>query len=433
MKHRRTQEPQEGPKLPEGFLLGGTVGAHQTEGGDFHSDWWRWEQRPKRIADGSTSETAADHWNRHGADFALARKLGLNAVFVSLSWARVCPEPDTVDAAALAHYAEGFAGMRALGLTPVAALHEVAAPRWFAEEGGWAAPRAAARFETYARAALGALAPLCRDWIPVVEPEHWITRSQAEGAWPGRARGSRAPETIRRHLAAAHGAAARILRALRPDARVGVSVRAFEVDPWDPDSPWDWQAADRLRHRLNHAFFEAAAREEGGTPDFIAFSWGGSVRAGFSPLAARFSHAKVARDGAGFSLCLEDAPADADGFERALVAMSSHGVPVLVTGLPDAGEDDRVRCAQLRDHLERILRRTAEEPPLAVEGFFPQPLLDGFAWEKGFATGGGLLHVNRDTMARTPNTTAYFLGDIAEHGEIRPGTAARYCGGEMRG
>ena len=157
------------------------------------------------------------------------------------------------------------------------------------------------------------------------------------------------------------------------------------------------------------------------------------MRAGFSPGAARFSHAKVGRHGAGFSLCLEDAPADADGFERALVAMAAHGVPVLVTGIPGAGGEGPTRCTRLRDHLERILRRAAEEPPLGVEGFFPQPLLDGFAWEKGFTTGGGLLHVNRDTMARTPNTTAYFLGDIAEHGEIRPGTVARYCGGEMRG
>ena len=47
--------------FPKDFSWGAMLDAHQTEGDDFNSDWWRWEQRPGRIAENVTSEKAVQH------------------------------------------------------------------------------------------------------------------------------------------------------------------------------------------------------------------------------------------------------------------------------------------------------------------------------------------------------------------------------------
>ena len=106
-------------RLPETFLYGATIGAHQVEGGDFESDWWRWEQRPSRIRDGETSERGADHFTRYRADLQLARKLGHNAVCISLSWPRIHPASDTFDMKVLEHYSNVLQQAKECGMTPV--------------------------------------------------------------------------------------------------------------------------------------------------------------------------------------------------------------------------------------------------------------------------------------------------------------------------
>jgi len=67
--------------LPEGLRIGALLSAHEVEGADYGTDWWHWEQRPGHILDTTTSDPAADHWNRYQEDCALARKLGMQVVF----------------------------------------------------------------------------------------------------------------------------------------------------------------------------------------------------------------------------------------------------------------------------------------------------------------------------------------------------------------
>lgn len=412
-------------RLPEGFLVGGALCAHQVEGGDFHSDWWRWEQRPSRIADGATSEVAADHWNRHREDTALSAKLGMNALCLGLSWARTQPEPGAVDTAALDHYRAVLDGALKHAMTPVVVLQEFAAPHWFTAGGGWSNPRAPGQFRAYAEAVAGALADRCRWWVPIAAPEYWLTRAHVERAWPGGDSGGRACAAAREHLAAAHREAVSALRAARPDLLAGASVRAYDVEPRDPDSPWDWQAAERLRRRLNHAFLD---RLRGGAEkpfDFILLEWGGAVQAAFSPFRRHFSWARITGDAG-----LDGAAGNAGGFDTALLSFHPHGVPLLVSVSCNSSETDGERCRFLRDHLEKVIGRATGESPMALAGFFYRPLLDGFEWEHGYTRKRGLLHVNPDGLARTPNGSAYLLGDVAEHGRLRAGTVRRFCGPE---
>ena len=60
--------------FPQGFLWGTSSAAHQVEGDNRNCDWWEWEQKPGKIANGDTSAVACDHYHRYREDFALLRE-----------------------------------------------------------------------------------------------------------------------------------------------------------------------------------------------------------------------------------------------------------------------------------------------------------------------------------------------------------------------
>jgi beta-glucosidase len=56
---------------------------------------------------------------------------------------------------------------------------------------------------------------------------------------------------------------------------------------------------------------------------------------------------------------------------------------------------------------------------LPVRGYLYWSLLDNFEWAHGYRTTFGLVHVDRQTMARTPRPSLRFLGEIARTGKVQ--------------
>lgn len=413
-------------QLPKDFFTGATLCAHQVEGGDFASDWWRWEQRSGRIAEGATSEVAADHFNRVAADMALARKIGMNALMVSLSWARVQPERGLFDNAALAHYARVFQTMTGEGITPVGVLFEHAAPDWFTSAGGWSAPDSVALFRDYAQRVAEHAGGACSWWIPLMEPAYWLEKTGRLGQWPGLKPGRGVCRRAMDNLVAAHHAAATALKNAGASASVGLSTRAFAFEPHDPGSPWDLKTARREQDRLNNQYLNRVlAVKEGAAPDFLSMTWGGAGLVRFSPLAVRRGFARIV-DGTARDAAPDLLPVTSSGFDEALMSFQPFGLPVLAV-LPCPALDDAARCVLLRDHLSVLLSRLGPEPSASVRGVFFRSLLDGFEWEHGFTRRSGLVHVNWADQARTPNNSAWLARDFAAHGELKAGVLRRWC------
>ena len=83
--------------FPQGFLWGTSSAAHQVEGDNRNCDWWEWEQKPGKIANGDTSAVACDHYHRYREDFALLRDLNQNAHRLSIEWSRIEPSQGEFD------------------------------------------------------------------------------------------------------------------------------------------------------------------------------------------------------------------------------------------------------------------------------------------------------------------------------------------------
>jgi beta-glucosidase len=63
-------------------------------------------------------------------DFDLAKSLGMNALKISLEWARIEPRIDEWDEEALAHYLDMIRAMKSRGLIPIIALNHLTLPEW---------------------------------------------------------------------------------------------------------------------------------------------------------------------------------------------------------------------------------------------------------------------------------------------------------------
>jgi beta-glucosidase len=69
----------------------------------------------------------------------------------------------------------------------------------------------------------------------------------------------------------------------------------------------------------------------------------------------------------------------------------------------------------LRSHIGAVAQAIAQGAD--VRGYCAWSLLDNLEWAHGFSKRFGLVHVNFETLARTPKTSArYYTGVIARHG-----------------
>ena len=99
-------------------------------------------------------------------------------------------------------------------------------------------------------------------------------------------------------------------------------------------------------------------------------------------------------------------------------------LPICVTGNGAdgrdwLGQDSRVRDPQRIEYIRRHLRALERVSAHGVDvcGYFYRSLLDGFEGIEGFNKRSGLVHVDRETLGRTPKDSARWYREvIATHG-----------------
>src|SRR5262250_3355519 len=86
------------------------------------------------------------------------------------------------------------------------------------------------------------------------------------------------------------------------------------------------------------------------------------------------------------------------------------GRPIYVTENGIATDDDARRVAYLDRALDAVRACMADGIP--VHSYICWSLLDNFEWTRGFRERFGLVHVDYETLARTPKPSAHHLGAI---------------------
>lgn len=167
-------------EFPKGFVWGAGTSSFQIEGaanvdGKGPSIWDHFCRIPGAIADGSTGDTATDHYHHFPKDIDLMKQIGLQAYRFSISWPRVLPEgTGQVNEAGMAFYEKLVDLLLANGIQPWITLFHWDYPQRLLEKGGWLNDRSPAWFADYVRLIVDRLSDRVTHWITLNEPQVFI-------------------------------------------------------------------------------------------------------------------------------------------------------------------------------------------------------------------------------------------------------------------
>lgn len=469
-------------QLPPGFVLGAATAAYQieggaTDGGRGPSIWDTFSHTPGKTAGGATGDVAADHYHRVEGDLDLMSALGLDAYRFSISWPRVMPAGEgQLNDEGLAFYSDLVDGLRARGIEPVVTLNHWDLPQALEDKyGGWRGRETAYAFERYAEVVASELGDRVAIWSTHNEPWNNSFSGYGSGAFaPG---GTSHADALKaaHHLNLSHGLAIKALRrtVTRPDARVSVVLNIFRVEA---DTEADEEAARRFDTVANGVFTGPMLRGEY-SADLLAdtrrftdwsFVLPGDLDICHQPLDllglnyyevmhvrtnAEFDPAGEAMGGTAFPgservefVTQSDLKRtgmgwgiEPRGLEDHLVALSEEfrALPIMVmengAAFPDevsvlAGRRaviDRERTEYVAEHVaatHRALQRGAN-----VTGYFVWSLLDNFEWAAGYGPRFGIIHVDYDTLERTPKLSSHWFAALCSSRTI-PGVKAAAIG-----
>lgn len=454
--------------FPDGFLWGAATSAYQVEGapladGAGPSIWHRFVRTPGRVTNGDRGDVACGHYHRMPDDVALMKRMGLTAYRFSIAWGRVLPNGrheghGSVNAAGLGFYERLVDTLLDAGITPLPTLYHWDLPAALDDRGGWLNPDIAGWFADYAQLMFRALDDRVGMWCTINEP--WVV---ADGGYmhgvlaPGHRSAHEAAIAAHR-LLQAHAAAVRAYRAVGRH-RIGlvVNIEPKHVAPGAGDGPAgtaNEHARGLADAYMNRQYLDPALlgrypdelREVFGDawPDWPAaevealrepIDWLGLnyytravVRAdpGAWPVpAAAVRQPCAITTETGWEVHPQSLTDTLLWLHRRYAASTAGGLPLYVTEngaafydpphAVDGRVDDPLRVHYLHTHLQAVHAAIAQGAD--VRGYCAWSLLDNLEWAHGYSKRFGLVHVNFETLERTPKASARWYAEVVRsHG-----------------
>ncbi|WP_239021709.1 glycoside hydrolase family 1 protein [Nocardioides jishulii] len=442
------------PLFPAGFRLGTGLSAYPSEGsaaadGRGPSIWDTFVRVPGATADGSTGDVAADAYRRIEGDVELLRTLGVRAHRFSLSWSRVLPQGrGEVNVAGLDHYDRLVDLLLDAGIEPMVTLHHFDLPQALSDDGGWLNRATADAFGEYAGVVADRLADRVAHWVPINDPNVATVLGYGLGAHaPGLSLGLDCIFAAH-HMLLAHGLGATALR--RAGARsVGCATNHAPIWPAS-DEPEDTGASKLFDMLWNACFTEPMllgrypvgidqvlgdVLRDGDLStirqplDFYGVNFYNPIRIGIAPEDREMPF--QAREVVGYPQTDVGWPIVPDSLREWLITFRARyraALPPLVvtesgmadnTGPDEHGVvDDQRRIDYLASYLQALSQ--AVNRGVDVKAYYHQSFLDQFNWADGFSQRYGLVHVDRETLERTPKRSfEWYSGAIASQPDDR--------------
>ena len=457
---------ESGLVFPQSFLIGSATASYQIEGateedGRGPSIWDTFSRTPGKVVNGDTGDIADDHYHRLDEDLDLMKRLELEAYRFSIAWPRVQPGGSgSVNEKGLAFYSRLVDGLLERGIRPIATLSHWDLPQELEDAGGWPARDTANRFADYAAIAGEALGDRVHTWTTLNEP--WCSAYLGYGSGghaPGRTNGADALAAVH-HLNLAHGLGLQALRSTvsKDDAEYSITLNFHVLRPGDDNAEDAVRRIDALANRaftspiLNGQYDYDLLEDTADVTDWqfvqpgdldtikqpidflgVNYYSTATVRTwdGRSPRQAADGHKPssgtawpgseqvefLQQEGPYTAMGWNIAP---DGLETLLVDLSERfpTTPLVITENGAAFDDEVVDGAVHDDKRVDYLRRhfVAAHRALArgvdLRGYMVWSLLDNFEWGYGFSKRFGIVHVDYESLVRTPKDSAAWVTDL---------------------
>lgn len=418
------------------FLIGASTAAHQVEGNNTSSDFWVMENL-KHSDFVEPSGSCCDHYNRFEEDILLLKKAGCNAYRFGIEWARIEPKEGKFCPKAILHYRSVLQFCHDNGITPLVTLHHFSSPAWLISKGGWGKEYVVGAFARYVHKVmeeLGDLTPyvctineanmgyqinaVARDMMKANKKKEggiqvgqnmdlnikaillgMFEKGFAFKCSPFGVNTFLNPRSLEKEkiVMAAHQAAVKEIRALRPEIKVGLTLSLFDYQVAEGG-----EAKASALWQEDFGFYLPYFKDD----DFL----------GVQNYSRKIVDAEGTREPASGApltqMGYEDYPAGI-GHVLQKVAKEFKG-DLIVTENGIGTDNDQRRCEFIREAFAGVM--AAKEAGVPVKGYLHWSLLDNFEWQAGFSKTFGLIAVDRKTQIRYPKDSLAVLGSLKMEG-----------------
>lgn len=458
--------------FPTNFAWGTASASYQIEGGVHEggrgsSIWDDFSHSPGKVFQGHTGDVACDHFHRWPEDVALMRALGVKHYRLSLAWTRLLPDgTGAVNQAGLDFYRRIFAALKNADIEPWVTLNHWDYPSALQMRGGWMNPDSVGWMADYAALCAQHFGDAVTNWMPINEPQCIVLLGYQTGE---HAPGWKLPRNAllqamhHTHVATAKSAAA--IRANSPrKALVGCALAADQFIPasesaadiaaceramWtvNPERVWSnpqWCdpllagryddaamavfGADLPRRRLGDDEALAAAELDFcGINCYSATVYGAGAAPSDAPRVIPFAPGSPTTTQNNWIVTPSMMRWCPRWFNR------RYNVPIVITenghqNLDSVALDGQVHDPQRIDYLHRYLAELGRgiADGNDVRGYFCWTMMDNFEWSLGYNVRVGLVHVDFQTLKRTPKDSfAWYREVVRTHGASLGALAAK--------
>lgn len=427
--------------FPQDFIFGAATAAYQIEGHKFGgagpTHWDTFAAGPGNVVRAENGDLACDHYHRYGEDLDLLKDAGMDAYRFSTSWARVMPDGRTLNPEGLDYYDRLVDAMLERGLQPFQTLYHWELPSALADKGGWQNRDTCAYFADFTDVITDRIGDRVTSIATINEPWCIAFLSHFLGHHAPGLRDIRAASRAMHHINLAHGMAVTRLRA-KGMKNVGVVLNFDHTEPMDT-SPEAASATATWDAIMNRWFVEAITKGSypkealAGFDPHLPENWQDDMAEISQPIdflgVNYYTRHKVTTDPTAVwpHIRSEEGPGDKtqmgweiypDGLHGFLTRLSRDYVgdlPIYVTENGMAWDDniengavfDPVRVKFVSDHI--MAAKRAIDDGANVKGFFYWSLLDNYEWAFGYEKRFGMIHVDFETLKRTPKASYHAL------------------------
>ncbi len=423
--------------FPAGFQFGAATSSYQIEGHSFggagKTHWDDFAATPGNVTRAENGNIGCDHYHLYEQDLDLVADAGFDCYRFSTSWARVMPEGrGAANPEGLDFYDRLTDAMLERGLNPCATLYHWELPSPLADQGGWRNRDIAGWFADFTQIIMGRIGDRMYSVAPINEPwcVGWLSHFLGHHA-PG-LRDIRATARAMHHVLLAHGTAIQTMRGLGME-NLGAVFNMEWATPVD-DTQQAAGAAALYDGYYNRFFVEGVFK--GRYPENVMQGLGPHMPDGWLDDFATIT-SKVDWCGINYYTRKVIAPVDGpwpahqevegplpktqmgweiypQGLRDFLVRTAQEytgDLPLYVTENGMANDDqliggavnDQARIAYLNSHLAAA--KAAIEAGAPLKGYMIWSLMDNYEWALGYEKRFGLVHVDFDTLKRTPKAS----------------------------
>jgi len=416
-----------GHEFPENFFIGTATSAHQVEGGNSLNDWWKFEQKEKKIEGGQKSGRAIDQYHKFREDFQLLAGRGFKAHRISIEWSRIIPKPNEVNQKEIDHYREVLTALKETGQEPYVTLHHFTSPQWFMELGGFEKRENLSHWRFWVTTVVENLGDLINIYNTINEPYIYATLGYLKG-WhsPGKT-SIRSFVRITENITQAHFIAVGIIRQKDPEAKVGIVKNMMDfkaLRKWSPIdqlikifSEFPFQGSFLRKFMKKKTPIFGRKIKEGDPGDFIGVNYyiPQYCGLGIKGLSDSFDYRKARK------LTQMNWEVHPKGLYNILKKVSKRvNLPIIITENGIATLDDDWRKEFIFQHLSEVQRAISEG--VDVQGYFHWSAFDNFEWAEGYTPRFGLVEVDMETLERKTRGSLDYLSQIAKSGTLFPPT-----------